>query len=189
MEIMTKSLQLGTIYVKGEYAYSMKQLSWLVLGVAALSAVSFAKQSPTALRGKKMPAFEMTTFAGKKLSSASLKGKAVILDFWATWCGPCKAASPSMQKLHEKYASKGLVVIGVNMGETDNGKQAALYPKQHKYTYTFTKNNDKLADKIGVTGIPLFIFIDRKGNVSQVMTGYSPSADATFEKYAQAILK
>jgi cytochrome c biogenesis protein CcmG, thiol:disulfide interchange protein DsbE len=167
----------------------MKRLSWLLMGVVSASVMVGAQGSPTKLMGKQFPAFTMTTFAGKKVTSASLKGKGVILDFWATWCGPCKAASPAMQKLHTKFSKQGLVVIGVNMGESDNGKQAAKYPKEHNYTYMFTKGNDALANKIGVSGIPLFIFIDKTGKVSQVVTGYGGAqTDALFEKYAKAIL-
>jgi cytochrome c biogenesis protein CcmG, thiol:disulfide interchange protein DsbE len=186
---MTNLYRFGTIVNNTEYPIDMKQLRWVVLGVVVFSALAYGQaKSPEKLVGKQIPAFSMTTFEGKKISSATLRGKPVILDFWATWCGPCKAASPLMQKLHAKYASKGLVVIGANMGETDKGKMAAKYPKEHKYTYTFTKNNDAFANKIGAEGIPLFIFIDKKGKVTQVETGYDTSSDAVFEKYVQSIL-
>src|SRR5687768_3814654 len=110
------------------------------------------------LVGKQAPAFKMTDTKGKVHTNGSLKGKVVLLDFWATWCPPCVAASPTMQKLHEKYAKQGLVVIGANLGEhSDPDGTPAKYAKEHKYTYTFTKKNDDYARKLGVRGIPMFM--------------------------------
>lgn len=165
----------------------MKTLISVAL-IASLSGFAAAQTTtPDKLAGKQMPAFSMTTFEGKKISSSSLKGKAYVLDFWATWCGPCKAASPSLDALQKKYKAKGLVVIGANMGESKSSmKQALKYPKDHKYSYTFTKGNDAFASKLGVTGIPLFIFVNKAGKVVAVETGYGPKSPATFEKHIKA---
>jgi thiol-disulfide isomerase/thioredoxin len=134
----------------------------------------------------------MTDTNGEVHTNASLKGKVVLVDFWATWCGPCKAASPTMQKLHEKYASKGLVVIGANTYEQakDRATAAAKYKKDHKYTYVFTKENDKLASALGARGIPFFVFIDKQGVVREVATGFGEGeSPAKFEKIIQSLLK
>lgn len=170
----------------------MKHLTWVFAGALIGAALAYGNQGQdvSGLANKTMPSFKMTTFAGKSISSASLKGKPYILDFWATWCGPCKAASPTMQALHQKYASKGLMVIGANTSEDDGGKKAMGYPKQHKYTYTFTKNNDALAGKLGVQGLPTFVFVDKRGKVVAVETGFSPSqSPAMFEKYVAQMMK
>lgn len=167
----------------------MKTLISLALVSSLVSVATPQATAPEKLKGKQMPAFSMTTFEGKKITSASLKGKAYVLDFWATWCGPCKAASPSLNTLQGKYKSKGLVVIGVNMGETPKTMKLALkYPKEHKYTYTFTKNNDAFADKIGVGNIPLFIFVSKTGKVVAVETGFGPKSPEIFEKHVKASL-
>lgn len=168
----------------------MKTFKWIALTAILTSAFAFGGQADlTKLKGKPVPAFSMKTFDGKTITSASLKGKVVILDFWATWCGPCKAASPTMQALHQKYASKGLVVIGANMGEEDGGKEAAKYPKKHKYTYTFTKGNDDYASKLGVQGIPCFVFIDKTGKVASVEVGFGGDASAkSFEAIVKKLL-
>ncbi len=138
--------------------------------VGAVSAQDFAAN----LKGKPMVAFKMTDTNGKTITNQSLKGKVVLLDFWATWCGPCKAASPTMQSLNSKYGSKGLTVIGANTFEQPANRKtaAAGYAKEHKYTYTFTVANDDLAKKLGITGIPAFVLIDRKGNVLATMMGF-----------------
>lgn len=155
------------------------------LGLVAHAAAGDLKD----LVGKQAPAFKMTDTKGKVHTNSSLKGKVVLLDFWATWCPPCVAASPTMQKLHEKYAKQGLVVIGANLGEhSDPDGTPAKYANEHKYTYTFTKKNDDYARKLGVRGIPMFMFIDRQGVVRKVETGYGPGAAEKFEATVKQLL-
>jgi cytochrome c biogenesis protein CcmG, thiol:disulfide interchange protein DsbE len=159
------------------------------LGLSLCASMSFGQEVET-FRNKPMIPFKMTTFQGKTLTNASLKGKVVILDFWATWCGPCKLASPTMQAIHQKYAAKGVVVIGANTEGSKTGKKAMAYPGEHKYTYTFTKDNDALSGKLGISGIPCFMFIDKKGIVRSVFTGFDPSASpADFDAVIQKLLK
>jgi len=160
---------------------------------AALAVLAIAQQrsdSPESFKGKAMPAFKMTTVDGKTLTNASLKGKVVLLDFWATWCGPCKMASPSVQKLHEKYGKKGLVAIGANVWEQgDSKKKAADYAKEHKYTYTFTHSNDELAKTLKINGIPTFVLVDKKGVVQMVQVGFDPqSTEQELDKAIQKLL-
>ncbi len=165
----------------------MKALTRTILAVTALTAVTGVFAKPVV--GKAVPAFSMTDLAGKKHTEKSLKGKVVIIDFWASWCGPCKKVSPILQELHTAYAKKGLVIIGANMGEqAGKSKQiAAEYAKKNKYTYAFTVENDKLATAWGVTGIPHFVVIDKKGIVRRVDTGF-PGKD-NYVKLIESLLK
>lgn len=128
--------------------------------------------------GKAAPTFVGTTTEGAKLSSAdNLKGKVLLLDFWATWCGPCKEASPTMQKLHKDYWAKGLRVIGVSGGEgfeeDKSAKPIAAYKKEHKYTYPFVYNNEKSFKDYTITGVPQFILIGKDGKVKKTWEGFT----------------
>lgn len=161
----------------------------LPLILAAVAATSFVvAQQPKQWAGKAFPDFKMTTTDGKKLSKTSLKGKVVLVDFWATWCPPCRAASPEMNKLHQSFAKNGLVVIGANLGEekADRLTAAGKYKKEHKFGYTFTTANEDLANKLGVQGIPAFFLIDKKGVVQKQWTGFSPGVE---KEMAAAIKK
>jgi thiol-disulfide isomerase/thioredoxin len=153
----------------------MKKLALIATSILA-TAIAFAQGDVRQLEGSKAPAFKMTGTNGKTYTNASVKGKVVLLDFWATWCGPCKMASPSVQKLHEKYSKKGLLAIGANaMEQQDPSGAASKYASEHHYTYPFTVKNDAFAQKLGITGIPTFIIIDKKGIVRKVQVGFNPN--------------
>jgi cytochrome c biogenesis protein CcmG, thiol:disulfide interchange protein DsbE len=137
-------------------------------------------EGPQSLVGKAVPKFKMTDLKGKTLTPESLKGKVYLVDFWATWCGPCREASPILQQLHEKYGERGLVVIGANTSERgQDGKplktkeKAAAYAKEHKFTYTFTYANEDFAKACQVRGIPTMLVVDRSGVVRKVQVGFN----------------
>lgn len=162
-------------------------LKTLLTAAIALSVIApgFA-QGLAKNEGKPVPKFTMTDTAGKTVSNTSLKGKVYVVDFWATWCAPCVAASPMMNKLHAKYAKQGLVILGANI--SDKKGAASAYKKEHKYGYTFTTGGEKLAQSLGVQGIPAFFFVDKKGVVRKVQEGFSPSLEADFDAQIKKLL-
>ena len=113
------------------------------------------------------------------------RGKVVLLDFWATWCGPCKQAMPGVQRLHEKFAGRPVAIVGANCWE--NGDPAA-YMAQNGYTYELMTNADELAKSFGVTGIPTFVVLDPDGELVHKSVGYSPSHEQEIAKIIEAQL-
>lgn len=137
-----------------------------------------------------MPAWSMKTLSGKTLNNATTKGKVVLLDFWASWCGPCKAASPTMEALHKSHSSKGLIVVGSNGLESKKGPSfAQAYQKKNKYSYTFSFDNDSLMDKLKIQGVPTFILIDKKGKVAYVATQWTDKVKSDLTKAVEAAVK
>ena len=137
--------------------------------------------------GDAAPDFALKDLAGTEMSLASLKGKVVVLDFWATWCGPCKAAMPVIQKLHDEYASKGVAVLGVNTWEKDQ-KAARDYIANKKYTYPCLLDGDKLAEAYGVPGIPTLVVIGKDGKVALIEVGLSDATGGGLRKAIDAAL-
>lgn len=162
-----------------------------ILGVTALLAtgIAFAK-GPSSFVGKAIPAFSMTSITGEKLSDKSLRGKVYVLDFWATWCGPCLEASPSMDRLQRKFKAQGVRVIGANVSES-NPKAAKEYTKKHGYTYTVTmgSTNEKLAQALGARGIPLIMVVGKDGKVAKVYEGFGAGVEKELEATITSLLR
>lgn len=130
--------------------------------------------------GKPVTEFQMMTLAGDKVTNKNLEGKIVIIDFWATWCGPCKASSPKINAMHKEFSPEGVVFIGANAGERDkDGKRvqtkdnAVAYVNEHKYEYMFTYGNDDFMKKVKAPAYPSFLIIDRKGVVRETLVGFN----------------
>ena len=137
--------------------------------------------------GDAAPDFNLTSLDGNQVSLASLKGKVVLLDFGATWCRPCKAAMPTIQKLHEAYKDKGVVILGVNTWEK-NADAAKDYMARNKFTYGRLLNGDDLAKAYGVTGIPTLVIIGKDGKVAMADMGLSDDTGASLRKVIDAAL-
>ena len=137
--------------------------------------------------GDAAPDFTLTDLGGKEVTLTSLKGKVVLLDFWATWCGPCKAAMPTMQKLHDDYKDKGVVILGVNTWEQE-ADAAKAYMTKKKFTYGCLLKGDELAAAYGVRGIPTLVVIGKDGKVAEVEVGLADPSGAGLRKVLDAAL-
>lgn len=129
--------------------------------------------------GGDAPDWELQTPAGDKVSLKSLRGKVVVLDFWATWCGPCKRAMPGVQKLHEEFKGKPVAVIGMNCWE--RGGDPAAYMKEKGYTYMLLLKADEVAEAYKVSGIPTFYVIGPDGKIAFADTGMPGDESALAE--------
>jgi peroxiredoxin len=136
------------------------------------------------LQGKMAPPFTLKDTAGKKVSLSDYKGKAVVLDFWATWCAPCKVEIPWLEQFHNQYASQGLEVIGVsedNLDPDDKGKLAqeksdiAAKAAEMKINYPVLIDDASISTPYGgIDGLPTTFFIDRSGKVVASTVGLAP---------------
>jgi len=125
--------------------------------------------------GEPAPGFTLRALDGMDFALSKLKGKVVLLDFWATWCGPCTMAMPKIQKIHDDLGAKGLVVLGID-NETDPDK-VRRYLSDNGYTYpTLTDPGGKMGNEYRVSAIPTVYIIDRQGNVAASLIGYSPES-------------
>jgi thiol-disulfide isomerase/thioredoxin len=128
-----------------------------------------AKRMNAALRGKAAPELSLTTLDGGAVSLASLKGKTVLLDFWATWCPPCRVDAPALEKLHKKYGSQ-LAVVGISVNETREIVEAFLKKNPHTFPIALSSEND-LSRTYEVSVFPTYIIVDAEGNFETAVEG------------------
>ena len=136
------------------------------------------------------PDFTLDSVTGENITLSDFKGKVVLLDFWATWCGPCMQSIPELVRLHEKYSDKGLVVLGVSMDTMAQANDAQL----KKFMATFNIKYPVMRDD-GVTseayfgdspiGIPTMHIINREGKIVKTIEGFEPGEA---EKTIKALL-
>ena len=133
--------------------------------------------------GTTAPDWQLTTPDGDRVSLASLRGNVVVMDFWATWCGPCMMAMPGIQKVHEHFQDRAVKVIGVNCMEGAGG-DPARYMRTQEYTYSLLLDGDGVADLYNVSGIPTFYVVDQEGRIafSSVGAGSEDGLTAIIEK-------
>lgn len=141
-----------------------------------------------AFNGKPAPAFTLPDLAGKKVSLADFRGKALLINFWATWCGPCQIETPWLVELNNKYASKGFEVLGID-SEGDDAKpgsaaweqdKAAVqkFAARKKISYPVLLNGDSISKEYGgLDDLPTSFFVDRKGKIVAAMVGIDSESD------------
>jgi cytochrome c biogenesis protein CcmG, thiol:disulfide interchange protein DsbE len=144
-----------------------------LLAVTACSSAAAKKTAAADDRiahvGQAAPSWSEPIAPGGTLALASLRGKVVYLNFFASWCPPCNEEAPQIETLQRQYASQGLQVVGVDVLE--NERKAELFREAHHLTYPAVVDDGTLRDQYGINGLPVHVFIDRSGVVRNVVVG------------------
>ena len=120
--------------------------------------------------GKPAIDFTLKDLKGRAHGLKALRGKTVLLDFWATWCGPCRLTMPQVAKIHAEYRNRGVEVMSINVGET--AAMAGAYIAKNGYAFTTLLDQDRaVSTSYRVNGIPTLVVIDRAGKVSDYLVG------------------
>jgi peroxiredoxin/outer membrane lipoprotein-sorting protein len=134
--------------------------------------------------GNLAPDFELPTPDGGSVRLSSLRGDVVLLDFWGTWCIPCRRSSPEVQKVHDEYKDRGVKVLGLAVREA-NDQNPANYMRDHNYTYQLLLRADDVARQYRVRAYPSFVVIGREGEIVHYEASFD--GEGTFPRIRGAI--
>lgn len=140
--------------------------------------------------GKEAPDFELQSGEGKTVKLSDLRGHVVLLDFWATWCPPCRLAMPGLQKLHEHFKDRKVKIIGVSTSEDEDPVEGPIrYMKEQKFTYGLLVEGDKVAEAFKVRNLPTFYLIDAEGRVAFTHVGFDKANEERLQTLIEELLE
>jgi peroxiredoxin len=161
---------------------ALRMAALCMLALVAAAPIPAASVPPTPA-----PDWKLKDVDGKPVTLSQFKGKVVILDFWATWCPPCRTEIPRYIAFQKKYAADGLVVVGVSV-DTDGVEPVRKFIKDFGINYPIVMADDAIQDAYGpLQGYPTTFIIDRDGRIRDKKLGREPAA--VFEQDLLAVLK
>ena len=152
-----------------------------------LGAMAFAVQSIAAANSKPAPNVFVHTADGATVRLADHKGKVVLIDFWASWCLPCKTSFPALDALYREYQEKGFEVLAVNLDERRHDADTFLEARPHRLTVLYDPKGVS-PKAFGVKGIPSSFLIDRAGNIRFSHMGYSGNVGDSYRQEIAQLL-
>jgi thiol-disulfide isomerase/thioredoxin len=159
--------------------------------VAAVFAVAFVAKSGGPVgppKPKANLAFVVEDITGKKIDLASFAGKPLVLNMWATWCGPCKIETPQLMGLADKYRARGLAVVGLNVDDTAEDVRAFANELKVNYPMLIGVGQTALLEAVGYEGeLPLSLLIKPDGTIDEVVVGLHKTPD--WERMIEALFR
>jgi cytochrome c biogenesis protein CcmG/thiol:disulfide interchange protein DsbE len=179
MQLIWKRIFTGTMLLLG--------FLWMEYSAIPLDSVS--KEGIAAPQiGFLAPDFQLITTDGHAITLSDLRGNPVLINFWATWCPPCRAEMPGIQHIYEEYRDRGLTVIGVNAVNQDSSKAAAVFIEQYQLTFTFLLDEGEVQRLYHIRSLPTTFFVGRDGIIREIVIG-GPMAEALLRSYIEILLE
>ena len=167
---------------------SVRTIKGMFKGLA-LAAVCASAALAASSSGPAAPGFQLSGRGGKSIDLTQFKGRVVMINFWATWCGPCRQELPLLEDIYKKYKPMGFTMLGVNV-EPDSTAAEAWLQKQKPVSFPIAFDVDSKVSKLyKVAGMPSTVFVDRKGNVRVMHKGYKPGDEDFYLTQIRSMLK
>lgn len=148
-----------------------------------------AQAGSAAKEGFAAPDFTLDLLNGGTVSLSELRGKVVLINFWTSWCPPCRLEMPAIEKTYRSYKEIGFVVIGVNLTAQDSEQAAANFAKEIGVTFPIALDRDNtIGNLYRVTALPTSFFIDRNGVIRSVVVG-GPMSEALIQSKVEELLR
>jgi len=163
----------------------IKKITALLLILSALGMVS-CKRASEQMVGSPAPDFTLKSIDGRAVSLSSLRGRVVLLEFWATWCPPCRMAAPELSNLYKKYNPKGLEILAISLDENLN--DVKTFSEENNIPYPIFVDIFGVSELYRVRSIPVTFLIDKNGIIVSKHNGYSPDMPEELAKKIESLL-
>jgi thiol-disulfide isomerase/thioredoxin len=181
---MTRARPLFAVLSPRSAVGRMRTFIGILLAVVMLVA---ARTALAVRAGEPAPSLALATAAGETIDLAKLRGRVVYVDFWASWCGPCRRSFPWMNALHERYRNDGLVIVGVNVDKHRSDAERFLRDVPAAFSVVFDAEGVAPA-AFDVKGMPSSYLVDRQGVVAAVEEGFHDDRRVALEARIRALL-
>lgn len=162
--------------------------AWIFLTIP-LPGTTTGGEIPAPRQGFLAPDFSLPDAQGNIIRLSALRGQPVLVNFWASWCPPCKAEMPAMQRVHAEYASQGLVILAVNTTYQDDEKAALRFLEEYGLTFPVVFDRSGQPARLYETrALPTSFFIDADGIIQEVVVG-GPMSEALLRSQAERLLE
>lgn len=143
---------------------------------------------PSPKEGFTAPDFTLDTLDGGQLTLSELRGHPVVLNFWASWCLPCRKEMPAIERVYQRYQGAGLIVVGLNMTSQDSASDVGTFVQKFGLTFPIALDRDgSVGDHYQLLGLPSTYFIDQSGVIRSVVVG-GPMGEATIRSKVEDLL-
>ncbi len=155
--------------------------------ILLLSSVLLAGITARAVSGV-APDFALQSRDGETVSLAQLRGQVVMINFWATWCGPCREEMPHLEALHQRYAALGFTLLGINVEENSEDAEEWLEEMPVSFSILFDPEN-YVSELYDVVAMPSTVLVDRQGNLRFSHHGYQPGYENEYQTQIRALIR
>ncbi len=156
--------------------------------VRLITATLLAGWIGTAAADQAAPNFTLVARDGRSVSLADLKGQVVMINFWATWCGPCRQEMPLLDEMYQRYNRLGFTLLGINVEDNPKGTEAYLAETPVSFPILFDPDH-KVSKLYDVIAMPSTVLVDRNGSVRYVHAGYQPGDENTYLNHIRALIR